>query len=206
VFSTHGRILIMTTNHPKVLDEALIRPGRIDCKYLFDNCDSNQIKNLFIMFFNKEPNQQLLKLIKNNKYSPAHITSIFLRYRNNPDEALQHLDDVCTKIFLPQREIYDKNIINNNNDNDNSDINNLSKLDSLKLDSQKLDSQKLDSMMYLMTNMKFPIIENNDAIQNTVYEQINNNNLSYVELKCIDPIKMIGELPIIENKVSKDFM
>jgi hypothetical protein len=29
----------MTTNHPEVLDEALIRPGRIDGKYLFDNCD-----------------------------------------------------------------------------------------------------------------------------------------------------------------------
>jgi chaperone BCS1 len=48
VFSTHGRILVMTTNHPEVLDEALIRPGRIDCKYLFDNCDTEQIKDLFM--------------------------------------------------------------------------------------------------------------------------------------------------------------
>ena len=108
VFSTHGRILVMTTNHPEVLDEALIRPGRIDCKYLFDNCDSCQIADLYEMFFNKKPNEHILDGIKNNKYSPAHITSVFLRYRNNPEEALNHLDDDCTKIFLPQREIYDK--------------------------------------------------------------------------------------------------
>ncbi len=111
VFSTHGRILAMTTNHPEVLDEALIRPGRIDCKFLFDNCDSSQIKDLFEMFFNQKPDEHLLNEIKNNKYSPAHITSVFLRYRNNPEEALKHLDDDCTKIFLPQREIYDKTIL-----------------------------------------------------------------------------------------------
>lgn len=113
VFSTHGRILAMTTNHPEVLDEALIRPGRIDCKFLFDNCDSSQIKDLFEMFFNQKPYEHLLSEIKNNKYSPAHITSVFLRYRNNPKEALKHLDDDCTKIFLTQREIYDKNIKSN---------------------------------------------------------------------------------------------
>lgn len=32
MFSAHGRILIATTNHVETLDEALIRPGRIDLK------------------------------------------------------------------------------------------------------------------------------------------------------------------------------
>ena len=108
VFSADGRILIMTTNHPEVLDEALIRPGRIDCKYLFDNCDSNQIKDLFKIFFNKNPDENLLKEIKSEKYSPAHITSVFLKYRENPQKSLLHLDDESTKIFLPKRELYDK--------------------------------------------------------------------------------------------------
>lgn len=30
VASHEGRVLIMTTNHPEKLDEALIRPGRVD--------------------------------------------------------------------------------------------------------------------------------------------------------------------------------
>ena len=96
VFSCHGRILIMTTNHPEILDNALIRPGRIDCKYLFDNCDKKQIGELYEMFFNKtldDENIKQLENIKTMEYSPAHITSIFLRYRNEPNNALLHLDN-----------------------------------------------------------------------------------------------------------------
>ena len=142
VFSTHGRILIMTTNHPEVLDEALIRPGRIDCKYLFDNCDSSQIKDLFEMFFNKKPDDEFLNKIKNNKYSPAHITSVFLKYRNDPDEALKHLDDDCTKIFLPPREIYDKTILENDKLNKNLDKNFISYDDALTCDeTRKLNNE-----------------------------------------------------------------
>lgn len=100
VFTCYGRILVLTTNHPEVLDSALIRPGRIDSKYLFDNCDKKQIKELFEMFFNIEADDKQLNSIKNSIYSPAHITSVFLRYRNNPSEALLHLDDIETKIVL----------------------------------------------------------------------------------------------------------
>jgi RNA polymerase-binding transcription factor DksA len=102
VFQHHGRILIMTTNHPEVLDPALIRPGRIDSKYLFDNCDKDQIKGLFEMFFNQPCINPQIDMIKNDSYSPAHITSVFLRYRNNPQDALLHLDDIETKIQLTQ--------------------------------------------------------------------------------------------------------
>ena len=104
VFTCNGRILIMTTNHPEVLDSALIRPGRIDSKYLFDNCDKKQIKELYEMFFSNECDMEQLNNIKNNNYSPAHITSVFLRYRNQPGEALKHLDDIETKILIPKLE------------------------------------------------------------------------------------------------------
>jgi ATP-dependent 26S proteasome regulatory subunit len=106
LFSSHGRILIMTTNHPEILDEALIRPGRIDCKFLFDDCNVEQIGKLYEMFFNKEiseyNNCQLSKITK--RYSPAHITSIFLRYRNNPDIALDHLDAIDKFDFSNNKE------------------------------------------------------------------------------------------------------
>lgn len=102
VFQHHGRILIMTTNHPEVLDPALIRPGRIDSKYLFDNCDRDQIKGLYEMFFTQPCTNSNIDMIKNDSYSPAHITSVFLRYRNNPQESLLHLDDIETKIQIPQ--------------------------------------------------------------------------------------------------------
>ena len=102
VFTCHGRILIMTTNHPEVLDAALIRPGRVDSKYLFSNCNKEQIQGLYEMFFNASANEEQLKNIRNDEYSPAHITSVFLRYRNNHEEALAHLDDVETKVIIPK--------------------------------------------------------------------------------------------------------
>jgi len=102
LFTCHGRILIMSTNHPEILDSALIRPGRINCKFLFDNCDSEQIGKLYEMFFNQELTEnnkkQLEKININKKYSPAQITSIFLRYRNNSDTVLEHIDDESKSI------------------------------------------------------------------------------------------------------------
>lgn len=100
VFNNHGRITIMTTNRPQVLDDALIRAGRIDIKYQFNNCDRDQIKNLYYMFFEKEASTEKLNDIKMYSYSPAHITSVFLRYRNNPEISLIHLDDFHEKIRI----------------------------------------------------------------------------------------------------------
>ncbi len=100
VVATPGRILIMTTNHPEILDDALIRPGRCDAKYQFDFCTKNQIKELYQMFFNQEAPQSQLSNIKASEYSPAHITAVFLRYRNEPEKALYHLDDIEQKVTI----------------------------------------------------------------------------------------------------------
>jgi AAA+ superfamily predicted ATPase len=102
VFTCHGRILIMTTNHPEVLDRALIRPGRIDSKYLFDNCDKQQIKEMYQVYFNKPAHPEHVELIQDRLYSPAHIASVFLRYRNYPDHALLNLDTKETSILIPK--------------------------------------------------------------------------------------------------------
>jgi AAA+ superfamily predicted ATPase len=111
LINSHGRILIMTTNHPEILDKALLRPGRIDRKFYFSNCNREQIRELYEMFFNKTCKESLLKDIKENDYSPAHVTSVFLRYRDDPDIALQHLDDdIDFDIFV--RDKNNANIIN----------------------------------------------------------------------------------------------
>jgi len=93
VFSHEGRILIMTTNHPEVLDEALIRPGRVDRKFLFTECDHNMIKKLYKNFFNMEIKNEDLLNIKEGLYSPAFITCIFMQYRNDSVEALKHINE-----------------------------------------------------------------------------------------------------------------
>lgn len=47
VASHEGRVLIMTTNKPESLDEALIRPGRVDLQVGFGNATSAQAGELF---------------------------------------------------------------------------------------------------------------------------------------------------------------
>lgn len=47
VASHEGRILILTTNKPESLDEALVRPGRVDRQVAFMNATSAQATELF---------------------------------------------------------------------------------------------------------------------------------------------------------------
>ncbi|POS80649.1 hypothetical protein DHEL01_v200974 [Diaporthe helianthi] len=47
VASHEGRVLIMTTNKPEALDDALIRPGRVDLQVAFTNATQEQARELF---------------------------------------------------------------------------------------------------------------------------------------------------------------
>jgi chaperone BCS1 len=53
VASQEGRILIMTTNHAERLDDALIRPGRVDMRIKFELASSPMIKSLFCNIFSR---------------------------------------------------------------------------------------------------------------------------------------------------------
>jgi mitochondrial chaperone BCS1 len=55
VASHEGRVLIMTTNKPEKLDDALIRPGRVDLKVAFGNATQPQIKELFERMYIDDP-------------------------------------------------------------------------------------------------------------------------------------------------------
>jgi chaperone BCS1 len=61
VASHEGRVLVMTTNHPEKLDDALIRPGRVDHQVAFSNATQTQIKELFErMYSNDLPRTKLI--------------------------------------------------------------------------------------------------------------------------------------------------
>ncbi|KAI2471888.1 P-loop containing nucleoside triphosphate hydrolase protein [Annulohypoxylon bovei var. microspora] len=51
VASHEGRVLIMTTNTPEQLDEALIRPGRVDLQVAFANATRDQARELFVRMY-----------------------------------------------------------------------------------------------------------------------------------------------------------
>jgi chaperone BCS1 len=62
----------MTTNHPEKLDEALIRPGRVDHQVSFGNATQTQIKELFQrMYTNDLPKTKLI--IREDSETPTEI-------------------------------------------------------------------------------------------------------------------------------------
>ena len=54
VASHEGRVLLMTTNFPDKLDEALIRPGRVDMKVKFTEATRFQIYELFTRMYSAD--------------------------------------------------------------------------------------------------------------------------------------------------------
>lgn len=62
IVSQHGRILIMTTNHPEKLDKALMRPGRIDLKLEIGYLNKQTFLLMLQRFFNDMPDDLELSL------------------------------------------------------------------------------------------------------------------------------------------------
>jgi hypothetical protein len=72
VLETPGRIIIMTSNYPDMLDEALIRPGRIDVKAKFKKCSISTIIKMLEFFYNIKLTDEFKKII--NEFKPESLT------------------------------------------------------------------------------------------------------------------------------------
>jgi len=85
VASHEGRVLVMTTNFPEKLDEALIRPGRIDMKVSFTKATRAQICELFTRMYSPDsPAKPFPEAIKTDA---LQITANGLRERSNANLA-----------------------------------------------------------------------------------------------------------------------
>lgn len=91
VRETPGRIIIITSNHYDKLDKALIRPGRIDICYEFKNANRKVISDMYNSFFGKNIEESVLSKIPEYKYSPAEITNIFMKSRDDDKNFIQYL-------------------------------------------------------------------------------------------------------------------
>lgn len=50
----HGLLTVLTTNEPGVLDQAIIRPGRVDLTEHFDLADAGQVRRLVSRFYEQD--------------------------------------------------------------------------------------------------------------------------------------------------------
>lgn len=98
-------ILIMTTNYPEKLDEALIRDGRVDERVFFDYCDHEQIYRMFNNFYNDNLiSLDKIKLtldLSKNKIAPCTVENSMRRHYTNSSKALDDIIESLqgTKLF-----------------------------------------------------------------------------------------------------------
>lgn len=104
-----GRILIMTTNHRERLDEALIRPGRVDLQIAFAFASKGVILELFENLYDVSeddmaalymptdfpPKKEVLELarqfsdlVPEGRFTPAEIQGLLLLHKKSPHAAL----------------------------------------------------------------------------------------------------------------------
>jgi chaperone BCS1 len=89
VGSNHGRIFVLTTNHPDVLDPALVRSGRVDMKIYLGLCSREQLRQLFVLYFKGDPDA--MDVIPVDILSPADVSSCFQHFRGQPTLAIEEL-------------------------------------------------------------------------------------------------------------------
>ena len=76
-------VFIMTTQFKDDLDDALIRPMRMDCIIEFKMCDHYQIKQIFKQFIGRDIKDTILNKIEENRWTPSDIIAIVRNYISN---------------------------------------------------------------------------------------------------------------------------
>lgn len=85
-----GLIVIMTTNFPDKLDEALMRSGRIDLDIELTHLDKYQARNMFLSFFDNEEHFEMLwSNIQKYSIEPATLIQFLFNNRNEADITLK---------------------------------------------------------------------------------------------------------------------
>ena len=91
ILETPGRIIIMTSNHPEVLDPALIRPGRIDMIINFDRSTKAEVQEIYSGLVGKSIPDNIINAIPDKKYTPAKITQSIFENFQDPEAGIRKL-------------------------------------------------------------------------------------------------------------------
>jgi hypothetical protein len=101
VLSKHGLIIFVTTNHPELLDNALLRPGRIDMILELNLPKKDEIKNLFHDLMSKYIDKDVITtqfekfydVISKRKLPMSAIVTFLFRYKEKYMDNIDNLID-----------------------------------------------------------------------------------------------------------------
>ncbi|RMD43667.1 hypothetical protein DV735_g1416, partial [Chaetothyriales sp. CBS 134920] len=108
-----GHILIMTSNRPESLDEALVRAGRVDVRVKFEYASKAQVREIFVNMY-RPPRQvdehglqtdeyksqlarikalakQFEEMVPARKLSPAQLQDYILMRKSQPEKAVEEV-------------------------------------------------------------------------------------------------------------------
>lgn len=132
VLETPGRIVIMTSNFPEILDKALIRPGRIDIISEFKRCSNNTIIEMLEFFYDTKlstSERQSILNLNERIITPAELSKVMFENFYNMKDSINYLINI-SGLRDTEKNIQLEHLISDVVDNsDNNIISSLSKTD-----------------------------------------------------------------------------
>lgn len=96
-----GRIIIMTTNRPEMIDSAILRPGRVDLWLNFENPTEKDIFAMFSELLGVNLTARECKNIKQKDLSHAQIRKIMMDHMLDVNAVLSTIHELDDKIESP---------------------------------------------------------------------------------------------------------
>ena len=99
-----GRIIVVTTNRPKVLDRALVRPGRFDINIHFDNATRESLARMYENLHDVAFPEDRVAELPDRVVSPADATEIMFRHRNDVDAYVTETNKLANSVQRQREE------------------------------------------------------------------------------------------------------
>jgi len=180
VLETPGRILIMTTNYPHMLDKALVRPGRVDVIADFENAKNTTIVQMIEFFYEVKLTKEELRKIHNLEeyvFSPAEVSKVMFENITSYKSAIEalHIESYNKKLENTNRiepEMYGE-LDGSESDDENKKDNSYGTKSIPQIRREESEISLYNDVMEWNENIDFNDIINNNCSK---YDMMTNGN------------------------------
>lgn len=219
-----GRIIIITTNHPEMLDKALIRPGRIDVHVKFGYADCNLIKEMYEAYLDTKIPEEEINNLPDKLLSPAEISQVLFRHFNSNHSYKEIIEDLnntakqlgriteessCKKTNTGCKETNDNDDCKETNNNEINENVIFPKLENGKFTQKQLNLLKRIYDLGPIEQQAIKILQRNnitynDNIPDNIFQEISNCISSYKVTDNQEDIIFGGVYDVAENNEKKN--